>query len=475
MAWPFAGASRRSRRGSDTMDPFPERGAGGGQRGANYVPVYTSSLDEVSPLLSRDGNLMRPQGITLDDDVRGGAPNETIDDWEADKLEKQKHNLSVLEAEVEELRQELKQREEKGFDVSKLQADLQLMADEVEKERRYLRSQSKAANSCGAKLKSGAERYRNMGYYTLLLAANCLLVWWIWSSYHGHDSSSELSPTAAPTTSSDRGGHSSTDSSLYSPTPAPTIYAPTSAPTDAPTDAPTFEPTYGPSIAPTHKPTQKPTAAPVYSPTALVDGMTPAEIADGDPMAGVKGITDDYIHDGQDVPETPEATDDAAASSETETAAPYDPEPSTTNSKDDSKSKSSVSEIGGDSGKDGDRGGASGIGGDGGKDGDRSENARSANGEEEVGEEETEEVQKAADVEDAEEDEESTDSETVSNWADAQHSLNNDDGGVKAAEEEDVEEEQEEADYDDMEGNEVEGPSSWADVQRTQNEGTRLR
>lgn len=74
MSWPFAGASRRSRRGSDTGDPFLERGAGGGgggQRGANFVPVYTSSLDEVSPLLSRDGNLMRPQGITVDDDVRG--------------------------------------------------------------------------------------------------------------------------------------------------------------------------------------------------------------------------------------------------------------------------------------------------------------------------------------------------------------------------------------------------------------------
>ena len=31
------------------------------------------------------------------------------------------------------------------------------------------------------------------------------------------------------------------------------------------------------------------------------------------------------------------------------------------------------------------------------------------------------------------------------------------------------EEEEEEVQYDDMEGNEVEGPSSWADVQRSQN------
>ena len=39
----------------------------------------------------------------MDESQQGGAPVDSIDDWEADNLEKQKSNLSVLEAEVPDL------------------------------------------------------------------------------------------------------------------------------------------------------------------------------------------------------------------------------------------------------------------------------------------------------------------------------------------------------------------------------------
>ena len=70
--------------------------------------------------------------------------------------------------------------------------------------------------------------------------------------------------------------------------------------------------------------------------------------------------------------------------------------------------------------------------------------------------------------EEGEEDEDADSDTEVSNWASSQHQLNNGDDEVEEAVEE---EEEEEVQYDDMEGNEVEGPSSWADVQRSQNGG----